>query len=76
MNQGELERPEVGRVTWHDAEVAEVSLLLPGWQAALLQSLAASRRATVGQLLRGVITEMLGEQTAVNKSVNFERFAR
>jgi hypothetical protein len=76
MNQGQPERPEVGQVSWHDGEVAEVSLLLPAWQAALLQSLADSRRVTVGQLLRGLITEYLAKQAAMSKITSYELLAR
>ena len=57
-------------------EVVEVSLLLPAWQAALLQSLADSRRVTVGQLLRGLITEYLAKQAAMSKITSYELLAR
>jgi hypothetical protein len=46
-----------------DEEIAEVSLLIPGWLAAELVSLADSRRLTVGQLLRGLIDEYLMQRT-------------
>ena len=54
------EQPEVGQVRWLDKEIAELSLLLPGWQAAELESLALSRRLTMGQLIRVIVREFLG----------------
>ena len=53
------EQPEVGQVRWLDKEIAELSLLLPGWQAAELESLARSRRLTLGQLMRLIVRDFL-----------------
>lgn len=61
MNKSTAQRAEVGQVRWLDEEIAEISLLLPGWQASRLVSLATSQRATVGQLLRGLIRKHLVE---------------
>ena len=61
-------RPEVGQVGWLDQEVAEISLLVSGWQAAHLVSLASSQRRTVGQLLRRLICEYLAHQPARTES--------
>ena len=57
-------RPEVGQVGWLDQEVAEISLLVPGWQAAQLVSLASSQRLTAGQLLRRLIRQYLAHRPA------------
>jgi hypothetical protein len=40
-------------------EVTELSLLLPGWQVAQLESLAHSRGQTVAQLIRLLLGEYL-----------------
>jgi hypothetical protein len=42
-----------------DTEVAELSLLLPGWQAAALEEAARSRGMTAGQILRVLIYDFL-----------------
>jgi hypothetical protein len=42
MSPKSWRRPEVGQVCWTDEDIAEVSLLLPGWLAARLVSLANS----------------------------------
>jgi hypothetical protein len=59
MSLDHRERPEVGQVCWLDEETAELSLLLPGWQAAELESLACSWCLTLGQLLRLLIRDFL-----------------
>ena len=59
MNIEFCEQPEVGQVRWLDKEIAELSLLLPGWQAAELESLARSRRLTMGQLIRVIVRDFL-----------------
>ena len=61
MNQ--RERPEAGQILWTNEEVAELSLLLPGWQAAELATLAGGQGLTLGQLLRRVIEEYLARQS-------------
>jgi hypothetical protein len=66
MNRSKTERAEVGQVTWLDEEIAEISLLLPGWQAAQLVSLATSQRATVGQFLRWLIRKHLDQRSNEN----------
>jgi hypothetical protein len=58
MKPSYCERPEVGQISWLDEEIAEVSLLLPGWQAAQLAALATRQRLTVGQLLRNLIKDL------------------
>jgi hypothetical protein len=63
MSSKQCCRPEVGQVFWMDEEIAEVSLLMPGWLAAELMHVADSRRLTVGQLLRGLIDEYLMQNT-------------
>lgn len=52
---------EAGRV---DAEVVELPLLLPRWQAMELEAAASRRGMTTGQMLRRVIGEMLASQPA------------
>ena len=61
MNQHE--RPAAGQILWTNEEIAEFSLLLPGWQAAELESLAGGQGLTLGQLLRRVIGEYLARQS-------------
>ena len=41
-----------------DHEVVELQLLLPRWQAAVLEEAAQSRGMTTGQMLRRVITDL------------------
>ena len=49
------------RICWLDAEMAELSLLLPGWQAAEMERLAHARGLTLGQLIRLLIRDYLGD---------------
>lgn len=49
---------------WKHDDVAELALLLPGWQVAELESLAQARRKTLGQLLRAVIDDYLANPTS------------
>ncbi|VTS05689.1 hypothetical protein [Tuwongella immobilis] len=42
-----------------DAEVVELALLLPRWQAMALESAARKRNMTTGQMLRRLLGEML-----------------
>lgn len=51
--------PMEDRVAWLDGQMAELSLLLPGPQAAALDRLACSCGLTVGQLIRRVIHDYL-----------------
>jgi hypothetical protein len=37
MNTGTSDRPEVGQFSWHNEEIAEISLLVPAWEAAELR---------------------------------------
>jgi len=67
MSQAYSNRPEVGQVCWPNEEIAEISLLTPGWQAAQLVALATSQRVTVGQLLRGLIHKYLARRATENK---------
>ena len=75
MNQGYSDRPEVGQVSWSNEEFAEVSLLLAGWQAAQLATVAAAQRVTVGQLLRGLISKYLAQRATRNKRQKMEALA-
>jgi hypothetical protein len=43
-----------------DSEVVELPLLLPRWQAQVLEAAAARRGMTTGQILRRVITDLFG----------------
>jgi hypothetical protein len=47
------------RIFFHDAEMAEVALLLPSSQAAALERVARRRGLTVGQLVRHLIRDCL-----------------
>jgi hypothetical protein len=61
------DRPEIGQVSWLDEEIAEISLLMPGWQAAQLVAIATRQRVTVGQLLRDLVKSYLAKRTPGNK---------
>jgi hypothetical protein len=76
MNTGPSDRPQVGQVSWHEEEIAEISLLVSAWQAAELVSEAALQRMTVGQLLRSLIRQHLGQRTTEDASQAFEVLAR
>ena len=51
------------RICWLDEQMAELSLLLPGWQPAEMERLAHSRGLTVGQLIRLLIRDYLADWT-------------
>jgi hypothetical protein len=65
MSQDHAEGPTKSRTCWLDAEMAELSLLLPGSQAAQMERLAHSRGLTLGQLIRLVICDYLTDRTAL-----------
>jgi hypothetical protein len=52
----------VQEVTRLDEEIVEISLLLPGWQADELASVAQDRGLTAGQLLRRVLRDFCRQQ--------------
>lgn len=58
-------RPGVSEVTAIDAEVVELALLLPRWQAAALENAAHQRGLTAGQMLRRLIGATLSGSSAV-----------
>lgn len=59
--------------TRSDMEVVELPLLLPRWQAEVLEAAASRRGMTTGQILRRVIGDLFGsmppenDQTAKNR---------
>jgi hypothetical protein len=59
MNHDPLPGPPGDRLIWVDEQVAELSLLLPGRQAAVLEGLAYSRGLTMGQIVRLLIRDYL-----------------
>jgi hypothetical protein len=61
-NQHRSECPADARVFWFDDEMAELSLLLPGWQATAMERLANTRGLTLGQLTRLLIRDYLTSQ--------------
>ncbi len=61
------DRPEIGQISWLDEETAEVSLLMHGWQAAQLSTIATRQRVTVGQLLRDLVKIYLAKRTPRRK---------
>jgi hypothetical protein len=75
MMQQHDSRPDVGQVSWVNEEIAEVSLLMPGWQLSQLVSLATSQRLTVGQLLRTLIRSHLAQNAAGNNDPRLNRLA-
>jgi hypothetical protein len=50
---------ELTRIDMLDGEMAELSLLVPGWQAQALERLARAEGMTVGQYLRRVLNKTL-----------------
>lgn len=59
MNTMRLEWQGNSQTCWPDDEVAELSVLLPGPQAAALEKLANARGQTLGQYLRLLIQNHL-----------------
>ncbi len=47
-----------------DHEVVELPLLLPRWQASVLEQAARSRGMTTGQMLRRVIADLFPGETS------------
>ena len=43
-----------------DGEVAELSLLVPSWQAAALEQAACTQGITPGQLVRRILQQVIG----------------
>jgi hypothetical protein len=62
MSPERPKRPPADRIRWLDEEIAELMLLLPGWQVMELEREASSRDLTLGQLIRGLITDHLTHQ--------------
>ena len=65
MNRNHGERPIESRACCLDEEMAELSLLLPGWQAAQMENLANSRGLTLGQLIRLLIRDYLTDRAGL-----------
>lgn len=53
-----LAAPTAGAPPRLDHEVVELPLLLPRWQASVLEQAARSRGMTTGQMLRRVIADL------------------
>jgi len=53
-----IEHPEVAPM---DAEIVELALLLPAWQAQALANAASQRGMTAGQMLRRVISDIVSD---------------
>ena len=62
MKPSHSERPEIGQILWLNEEMAEISLLLPGWQAAQLVVFASRQQVTAGQLLRDLVKKYLAHE--------------
>jgi hypothetical protein len=62
MRRDHAEGPIEPPTCWRDEEMAELSLLLPGWQAAEMERLAHSRGLTLGQLIRLLIRDYLTDR--------------
>jgi hypothetical protein len=62
MSRDRADGPMKSRTCWLDEEIIEVSLLLPGWQAAEMEGLAHSRGLTLGQLIRLLIRDYLTDR--------------
>jgi hypothetical protein len=59
MSLDQTERPIEGRTCWPNTEMAELSLLLPGWQASEMECRAYSLGLTLGQLIRLLVRDYL-----------------
>lgn len=59
-----MDIPLAGDPTRQDQEVVELPLLLPRWQAAVLEAAARRRGMTTGQMLRRMLTDVFGGQQA------------
>jgi hypothetical protein len=70
MNQDHAEGPIESWTCWLDDEMAEISLLLPGWQAAEIERRARSCGLTLGQLFRLVIRDYLTDRAAAGPVSN------
>lgn len=57
MNVPDLSRPSGFPTPDGTPDVAEISLLLPGWQLAALESAARERGLTSGQMVRRLIRD-------------------
>lgn len=55
-----LPEPDLGRL---NDDVVEMSLLLPGWQLAALETMARSQGQSAGQMLRGLVRKFLLENS-------------
>ncbi len=64
MSRDQAGCPIESRACWLDAEMAELSLLLPAGQAAQMERLAHSRDLTLGQLIRLLIRDYLADRAA------------
>jgi hypothetical protein len=60
-------------ILFHDAEMAEVALLLPSIQAAALKRLAHQQRLTVAQLIRRLIRDCLASEDLLPRVFAIER---
>lgn len=54
--------------TRSDMEVVELPLLLPRWQAEILEEAATRRGMTTGQILRRVIGDLFGKVPPTGES--------
>jgi hypothetical protein len=63
------------RVLSHDAEMAEVALLLPSRQATALERVARRQGLTVGQLIRCLIRDCLASEDLLPLAFAVERKA-
>lgn len=54
----------LGEAARSDNEVVELPLLLPRWQAAVLEHAARSRGMTTGQMLRRVLADLFPDAPA------------
>jgi hypothetical protein len=54
--------------TLFDQDMAELSLLLPGWQAAALERTARASGLTTGQMLRRLVRDFLAVSDASSRA--------
>jgi hypothetical protein len=70
MSRDQAGCPIKRRTCWQDAEIAELSLLLPAGQAAQMERLAYSQNMTLGQLIRRLIRDYLTDRVATGPASN------
>jgi hypothetical protein len=70
MSQSHADGPIESWTCWLDDEMAELSFLLPGWQASEMERLARTCGLTLAQLLRLLIRDYLTDRASTGPVSN------